>query len=63
MACVKGQAQRGPPILIKYHADEKRDDVLVVYGWTQGERQSTEAAAAAGMLYLLFFRTTGDRTR
>lgn len=63
MACVKGQLQRGHPILIKYHADEKRNDILAVYKWTQGERQSIEAAAAAGMLYLLFFRTEGDRKR
>jgi len=60
----KGKFKEALNILGKYHANGNEDDDLVVYEFNEMKTAiEAEAAAAAGISYLSFFKTKGNRKR
>jgi hypothetical protein len=60
----KGKFKEALSILAKYHANGNENDELVVYEFNEMKTAiETEAAAVAGVSYLSFFRTKGNRKR
>jgi hypothetical protein len=60
----KGKYDQAIDVLAKYHANGDKSDELVVYEFNEMKTAiEAEAAATAGISYMSFFRTKGNRKR
>lgn len=60
----KGKYDEAIDVLAKYHANGDKSDELVVYEFNEMKTAiEAEAAATAGISYMSFFRTKGNRKR
>lgn len=60
----KGKYEQAIDVLAKYHANGDKSDELVVYEFNEMKTAiEAEAAATAGISYMSFFRTKGNRKR
>ena len=60
----KGRLDEAHEVLAKYHANGDTSDELVIFEFNEMKTAiETEAAATAGVSYLSFFKTKGNKKR